>query len=383
MPWKETGPLSERQRLIADYASGMFSKSELAERYSVSRKSVDKWIKRYDVEGDAGLAERSRRPRRTPGKTAADIEQQIVDYRKRYPHRGPKKIIAALKRDSPEVAWPAASTAGDILERHGLIEDRRRRRAQLHPLGSRPTPATEPGDRITVDFKGQFRMTNGQYCYPLTIVDAYSRFILACEALSATEYQTTRRVFERVFREYGMPLRILSDNGTPFASTGLARLSQLNVWWIRLGLVVERIWPGRPDQNGSHERMHLELKQRTTRPPADNLASQQVVFDHFVGEYNVDRPHEGLGQKTPASIYVPPNRTYPEVLPAILYPGHFVTRLADHKGMISWRGEKVFLSEPLAGERLGFEEFDDGRWSIYFGSQVIGRFDERTRKVYG
>jgi hypothetical protein len=217
----------------------------------------------------------------------------------------------------------------------------------------------------------------------LTIVDAFSHFILACEALPSTEFALTRAVFERVFREYGLPLRLLTDNGSPFASTGLARLSQLNVWWMRLGILVERIWPGRPDQNGSHERMHRELKRETTLPPQPTMAKQQKAFNRFIKDYNVVRPHEALGQTTPASHYSPSVRPFPRKMQPLEYPGHFERRKADHKGMISWRGKKIFLASPLAGQDLGLEEVDDGLWSIHFASSVIGRLDDRSSEVHG
>lgn len=378
MPWKETGPMSERQRLLRDYLSGVFRKSELARRYGVSRKIVHKWIKRFEEHGEAGLQDLSRKPLTSPTATSLEIVERILAFRVRYPHRGPKKLVVML-----ESIWPAPSTVGDILRRNDMIELPRRGRSGLHPLSTPPQVVAGPSERTTADFKGQFLLRNGQYCYPLTIVDAFSHLLLACEALPSTEYELTRRVFERVFREYGLPARILTDNGTPFASTGLARLSQLNVWWMRLGILVERIWPGRPDQNGSHERMHRELKRETTRPPADTMAGQQKVFTRFIEDYNLVRPHEALGQTTPATHFAPSSRPFPKKIQPLEYPGHYETRKADHKGMISWRGKKLFLASPLAGEILGFEEVDDGLWSIHFASSIIGRFDDKTSEVHG
>lgn len=383
MPWKETGPVIERHSLLRDHLSGVFSKAELARRYGVSRKSVHKWIKRFEALGAAGLQDVSRKPRTSPRQISPAVVKKILALRRRHPHRGPKKLVVILERQYPGTIWPAPSTVGDILRRNGMIEERPHRRAGMHPLSTAPLAVTGASQRTTADFKGQFRLRSGQYCYPLTIVDAFSHFILACEALPSTEYELTRAVFERVFREYGLPLRLLTDNGSPFASTGLGRLSQLNVWWMRLGIVVERIWPGRPDQNGSHERMHRELKRETTRPPEATLAAQQKVFNRFTEDYNVVRPHEALGQRTPASHFSPSARSFPKKLQPLEYPGHFETRKADHKGMISWRGRKIFLASPLAGQDLGFEEVDEGLWCIHFASSVIGRFDERTSEVHG
>jgi putative transposase len=383
MPWKETGPMFERHRFISDYLSKCFSMSELARRYGVSRKTLYKWLARFRKSGAEGLSDHSRRPMNSPSRTSAAVENAIVAYRRRKPDRGPKKIVARLAERKPEVDWPAPSTAGDILRRRGLVASGSHRRSGLHPLPSAPERATESGDLDTTDFKGQFRMGNGQYCYPLTIVESFSRYILACDALPSTEYEPVRKVFERVFRTYGLPRRIRSDNGSPFASTGLGRLSRLALWWIRLGITVERIMPGRPDQNGAHERMHRELKRETTRPAAMDLRAQQLLFNRFIDDYNNERPHEALGQKRPATQFVSSPRPYPSKLPPLVYPAHYETRKADHKGMISWRCRKLFLSSALAGEPLGLTEIDDGIWSIFYAHALIGRFDERNWKVYG
>lgn len=383
MPWKETGPVFERHRFIAEYLSGYFTVSELAERYGVSRRTLYKWLARYEEAGAEGLADRSRRPSHSPCTTPDEVVRELVAYRKRMPTRGPKKIVARLAELQPETNWPAASTAGDILRKHGLVASRPARRAALHPRPTERTPAEASSDLMTIDFKGQFRLGNGQYCYPLTIVDAFSRYILACDGLTSTAHDSARRVFERVFRTYGLPRRILSDNGSPFASTGLAGLSRLALWWGRLDIEVQRTSPGHPEQNGAHERMHRTMKQETTRPPASSFAAQQRVFDRFRDDYNNERPHEGLGQKRPVTLFVPSPRPYPSKLPPLNYPGHYETRKADHGGLISWKGEKLFLSSTLAGEHLGLEQIDDHVWSIYYGSVLLARFDERERKIYG
>lgn len=382
MPWKETGPVLERTRFIEDYLSGFFTITELATRYGVSRRTLHKWLARHDVDGSKGLVDRPRKPLHSPQQTDQDVVAEIVAFRKRFPFMGPRKIIARLTELHPRLEWPAASTAGDILRRADLVTQRRRRNPPAHPLRARAVPVA-PHDLMTVDYKGQFLLGNHQYCYPLTIVDHVSRYLLACDAFLSTEQAHTRRVFERVFREHGLPRAILSDNGSPFGSPGLARLSRLSLWWIRLGINVERIVPGHPEQNGAHERMHRTLKAQTTRPPESTLKRQQVRFDRFIDEYNNERPHEALGQKRPATLYTPSPRPYPESLPPIEYPGHLEIRKVDDRGAIRWKNEKLFLSHTLLGEMVGLEEVDDGVWSLYYSSVLLARFDERDRRFYG
>jgi len=383
MPWKEAGPMLERTRFIEDYLTGFFTISELAVRYGVSRRTLHKWLARHDVDGSNGLADRSRAPQHSPQRTSADQCAQVVAFRKRFPFMGPRKIIARLSELHPEIAWPAASTVGDILRRADLVQPRRRRNPPAHPLRARTTPANAPNDLMTIDYKGQFRLRNHRYFYPLTIVDHVTRFILACDAFGSTEQGHTRRSFERVFRTYGLPRAILSDNGSPFGSPGLARLSRLSLWWIRLGIAVERIVPGHPEQNGAHERMHRTLKAETTRPPESTLDRQQARFDRFVHHYNNERPHEALGQKRPVTLYSPSPRAYPESLPPIEYDGHLELRKVDDRGTIKWKNEKLFLSHTLDGETVGLEEIDDGVWSLFYGPTLLARFDERERKFYG
>lgn len=382
MPWKETGRVSERIHFIEDYLSGCYTITELAARYFVSRKTLYKWLARHDREGRGGLEDRSRAPAECPHRTADAVEESIVAFRRRFPFMGPKKIIARLTELEPLVTWPAPSTAGDILSRRGLTEHGKRRAHPIYP-SRMPSKPTAPNDVMTIDFKGQFRLGNHEYCYPLTIVDGFSRYILACDALTSTGYEGARRVMQRVFREFGLPNRILSDNGSPFASAGLGHLSRLSLWWVRLGIGIERIVPGNPQQNGSHERMHKTLKEQTTRPPAVDAKGQQRKFDTFVREFNHERPHESLGQRRPATIYTPSPRPYPEWVPRLAYPGHMETRIVTDNGMITWKNHLVFASHTLARQKLGFEEIDDGIWSVYLGTVLIARFDERDRRFYG
>lgn len=235
---------------------------------------------------------------------------------------------------------------------------------------------------MTADYKGQFLLGDHRYCYPLTIVDNVSRYLLACDAFHSNEYEHTRDVFERVFRQHRLPRAILSDNGSPFGSPGLARLSRLSLWSIRLGINVERIVPGHPEQNGAHERMHRTLKAQTTGPPESTLDRQQGRFDRFLEEYNNERPHEALSQKRPATMYKSSPRPYPGSLPALQYPGHLEIRKVDDRGTIKWKNERLFLSHTLLGERVGLEEIGEGTWSLYYSSVLLARFNERERRFY-
>lgn len=383
MPWKETGPVHERMQFIEAYLTGFYTITELAARYGISRRIAHKWLSRHDRNGAAGLQDRSRAPINIPHRTTDDIVAEVVSFRRRFPHMGPRKIAVRLAELHPEIEWPAPSTIGDILQRADLVSPRRRRNPPAHPLRARAV-ATAPNDLMTVDYKGEFLLGNHQYCYPLTIVDHVSRFLLACIAFASTQYEHTRPAFERVFREFGLPLAILSDNGSPFGSPGLARLSRLSLWWIRLGISVERIVPGHPEQNGAHERMHRTLKAETTRPPESTFERQQQRFDQFRQHFNNERPHEALGQKRPASLYVPSPRPYPQRLPPLEYPGHLLTRKVDHSGLIRWKNDaRLFLSHTLHGETVGLEEIDDGVWSLYYGTVLLARFDEREKRFYG
>ena len=382
MPWEVTGPVHERERFIDAYLTGLYSITTLAARFGVSRQKLHKWLARHNAEGMKGLVDRSRAPHRNPQRTTDAIADQIIAFRRRFPHMGPRKIIARLIELQPSVEWPAPSTAGDILRRANLVTAPERRNPPAHPLRSRSVPA-EPNDLMTTDYKGHFLLGNHRYCYPLTIADYASRFMFACDGFDSNEYPHTRRTFERVFREFGLPRAILSDNGSPCGSPGLARLSRLSLWWIRLGIAVERIVPGHPEQNGAHERMHRTLKAETARPPQSTMERQQRSFDEFRRIYNEERPHEALGQRRPAAIYRPSKRQYPESLPPIEYAGHLEKRTISFNGMMRWKDEPIFTSKTLAGEVVGLEEIDDGVWSLYFGTVLLARFDEREMRLYG
>jgi transposase InsO family protein len=354
--------------------------TELAAAYGISRKTGYTWVGRAATGGLSALRDHSRRPLTQPTATDPALVQAVVAVRRRHPQWGAKKLLALVRRDDPDAAWPSRSTVCDLLRRDGLIVPRPRR-ARVPHGGHVLRPITGPHDTWTTDFKGEFRTGDRRYCYPLTLRDGFSRYVLRCDALLSRSYALTRRGFERSFAEFGLPVRIRSDNGGPFAGPGLGRLSRLNVWWMRLGIIPERIGLGRPEQNGSHEQFHRVLKAETTRPPAASAAGQQRRFRAFCREYNDVRPHESLQDQPPAWHYQPSVRALPTRLPPFVYPGHMEVRRVSRAGCISWRGTPIFLSEVLDGEQVALEEVDDGRWTLSFASVVLGRFDERTRTV--
>lgn len=380
MPWSETTAMDERRRFVTNHLFDGFSIAQLCAIYGVSRPTGYKWVGRFRRFGEGGLADRSRRPLRCPTATSAELVAEIVAARRAHPHWGPKKLIAVLRGRFPQFSWPAVSTAGGILKRHGLVPPRPRRRSVDHP-GYHPVSVTEPNQLWTSDFKGEFRMGNSQYCYPLTVADRYSRYVLACEALDSTAYAPARKRFERLFERYGLPDAILTDNGVPFASPGMGRLSRMSVWWIRLGITPLTIQPAKPQQNGAHERMHRTLKQQTARPPRANRQAQQKAFDRFRLEYNRERPHEALGQTPPERHYRSSARSFPSRLPEPQYPGHFEVRRVDEKGSIRWKSNRLYLTLALAGEDVALEESDDQVWAIFFGPRLLGRFDQWSQTL--
>jgi putative transposase len=380
MPWQERSPMDERVQFISDYQRQLFTMTELCDRFGVSRKTGYKWLARYAASGAAGLATRSSRPLHSPQTTERAVTAAIVALRRRYPTWGGKKIVASLREREPTWALPAVSTANDILKRAGLVAARRRRRPLGHP-GYQARVVTAPNAVWTADFKGQFRTADAQVCYPLTVCDAWSRFLIRCQGLRAPTTAETIAVFRRAFAEFGLPECIRTDNGEPFAAPSLGRLSRLSVWWIRLGIRPELIAPASPQQNGAHERMHRTLKAETTRPPARHLRAQQQRFTAFRRRYNRERPHEALGQRPPARLYTPSVRPLPRQLEPISYPGHYEVRHVSRPGVMSWSGRSLVVSTVLIGEVVGLEPIDDGEWDLHFGPIRLGRFDERRRHI--
>ena len=380
MPWQERSPMDLRLQFVREWESGAWTMTELCADYRISRKTGYKWVGRHEASGRAGLADQSRRPHHNPRATAKELVAQLIALRQRHPRWGAPKLLTVAAREQPEAAWPKRSTLCDLLKREGLVTARRR--MQRLAGAARPlAPVTAPNQTWTVDFKGRFLTGDGRYCYPLTLRDAFSRFVLRCDALLGGTSAATRQRLERAFAAYGLPERIRSDNGVPFASAGLGRLSPLSVWWMRLGIEPERIAPGRPDQNGSHEQFHAVLKAETTRPAAGDARAQQRRFIRFCREYNYDRPHAALAYDVPASIYRPSPRSLPTRLPPVEYPGHVEVRRVSCIGQVSWQGDPLFLSLALVGEDVAFEEVDDGLWTIRLGSVAIGRYDSRRRKL--
>ena len=380
MPWRETSPMQQRLEFVHEYQTGLFTMTELAAQYGISRKTGYKWLAEYDARGILGLQDRSRRPQVSPQATDPAVAEALLALRRRHPRWGPKKLLAVAARRDPGITWPARSTVARLLHRRGLIAPRRARRPAVAHLWRR-APSTRANEVWTVDFKGEFLTGDRCYCYPLTLRDAFSRFVLRCDALTAHTRAVTRPRLERAFAEYGLPDRIRSDNGPPFGGPGLGGLSTLAVWWIRLGIIPERIDPGCPEQNGAHEQFHSVLKAETARPPAASASAQQRRFSRFCREYNHERPHEALGQTLPAEHYQPSPRPLPTRLPALDYPGHAEIRRVDQIGYVSWR-RPLYVSAALAGEPVAFEEVDDGIWTVTFASIILGRFDERQHTIY-
>ena len=382
MPWSVSSPMSRRLEFVEDAARGLYSMTELCARYAISRRVGYKWLSRFEADGPDGLVDQRRVARSHPHRMPDDVAARLVACRKAHPTWGPRKLLAYLERRQPCTAWPAASSVGALLKREGLVRARRRRPSPGHP-GPPTAPMDAPNATWTADFKGQFRTQDGLYCYPLTVCDGYSRYLLACRGLPSVETAGARPVFERLFREHGLPTRIRSDNGVPFATSALGRLSALSAWWIKLGITPELTEPSSPQQNGQHERMHRTLKTEATKPARASLRAQQRRFDAFQREYNTERPHEALGNATPAEHYAPSSRPYPRRLADPEYPGHFQVRYVSRNGGVRWHNQWVNVSHVLAEEYVGLEEVADGIWSVYFGPVLLGRFDERDLRIHG
>jgi transposase InsO family protein len=377
----ETNAKEQRRSFVRDYGSGQWSMSELCQRYGITRPTGYKWLERYGESGDEGLEESSRAPRTCPHQTAPAIERQILALRAEYGW-GAKKLLQVLGRRYPDVAWPARSTVNAILDRHGKLCRHRRRRRWSHP-GAAALKTQRPNQVWPADFKGQFKTLDGKYCFPLTVTDHYSRKLLACRGLPSVRTDGAKPVFLRLFREVGLPEAIRTDNGVPFASTGIHGLCELNVWWMKLGIVHQRIRPSSPQENGQHERMHQDLKREATRPPAANLATQQRKLEKFRRRYNEERPHDGLDGAVPEERWTPSPRPYPERLPEPQYPSHFEIRRVSAAGTFRLKAKQPFLSNALASEYIGLEEVGDGVWSIVYYETLLGRIDERSRTITG
>jgi putative transposase len=379
MVWRETGIMDERVRFVADWLADEQTMSGLCAAYGISRKTGYKWLGRYRDLGPEGLHDLPRAPLNHGRATALDLVERIVAAKETHPLWGPKKIMARLKRTAPELIWPSASTAGAILKRHGLVSARKR--ARLRACGNGPWPQAEGPNAVwTGDHKGWFRTRDGWRCEPLTVMDASSRYLLALEATGSTADEEAWPVFERLFEEHGLPDRFRSDNGSPFASAGITGLTPLSVRFIKLGIALERIAPGKPQQNGRHERFHRTMLPLAEAPQADKTAQGQA-FDAFRRSYNEERPHEALAMDTPAQHYRRSQRVMPRSLPEPDYPAEAAVRRVRHNGEIRWNGGFIYVSNTLAGEAVAATENEDGDWALSFHAHPLGILDTRRMKL--
>lgn len=379
MPWRTSTVEKERARFVLEAELSDLSHTELCRRYNISRPTGYEWLQRYGAEGLDGLKDRSHRPHSCAHATAAPIVARVLQIRDKRGW-GARKIHKKLVDDPAIEVAPSIDTITRILAREGRITPGKPRRRRDHP--GPPVPILpEPNGTWTADFKGEFRTLDGRLCYPLTVQDGYSRFLLDCRAMLSIDQQATMRRFRHLFHEFGLPRRIRTDNGHPFASTALGRLSKLSVWWISLGIVPELIEPGKPQQNGRHERMHRTLKEETTRPPKADIRTQQSYFNQFRRVYNRDRPHEALNMETPATLYVPSPRPFTTRPEPIEYPDHFEIRRVSGDCTLRWRGKKVFVSSTLKQHLVGLEQIAEDVWSVFFGPVHLGWLDEADYRI--
>lgn len=381
MPWKETCAMDLKMQFIADWLRGEHNVSDLSRGYGISRKTAYKWIRRYQSEGAAGLQERSRAPLHCTHAVPEDIADQIVATKKLHLSFGPKKVMDRLREEQPEIVWPADSTAGEVLKAAGLVKKRRYRR----PYPADPQPfelGNSNNDLWSVDYKGQYRTAGGGWCYPLTLTDNASRYLLGCHGVNATDYAQAKAVFEWVFREYGLPEGILSDNGSPFASRAAGGLTRLSKWWVDLGVRVHRTKPGTPTQNARHERMHGSLNRAIGgRMQGAGFLQQQSTLQAFRDEFNEQRSHEALGRKTPASVYQPSRRDYSPVLRPIEYELDQKVRSVRHNGEIKCQGHLIYLSELLARHRVGLREVENDRLEVRYSFHLLGHINLKTARL--
>jgi len=374
--------MDQRSEFVAAHSSGLYSVTGLCDRFGISRKTGHKWIKRNQEQGAPGLLDASRARLSQQRKTSESVIASIVDFRKKHPKWGARKILVSMvnkKLLSADLA-PSASTVTRILKGAGLVTARRRRNKSPHP-GACPLVADAPNQVWSIDYKGQFQLADGTMSYPLTIEDAATRQLILCRHMPAISWIEATKAMTEVFKTCGMPLAMRSDNGAPFCSNAVAGISQLSKWWMRLGIRHDRIRPSSPQENGRHERMHRTLKSEATRPMASNGKQQQERFDAFQEEYNNERPHEALGYKVPGSLWHPSSRQFPEELPEISYPVHMLARRVRSSGEIKFQGHLIFVSEVLIKEWVALEETDEDIWAVYFGTLLLGKIDPKTKKL--
>jgi putative transposase len=378
MPWQECNLMDERLKFVARLLDGE-KMAPLCREFGVSRKTGYKILGRYNSCGLQGLTDRSRRPYRQANQLPIQVETRIVQLKQDRPTWGAPKIRERLARLYPDIHTPAISTVHAVLDRHGLVQRRGRRRNKAK--GTALSLPDQPNDLWCADYKGEFMLTDRRYCYPLTITDFASRYLFACEALSTTKEDYAFPVFEAAFKEFGLPRAIRTDNGVPFASpNALFGLSKLSVWWLRLGVEIERIKPGHPQQNGRHERMHLTLKLETTKPAGNNFLQQQARFDDFIDCYNNERPHQALNMHCPAELYTPSTRPY-SGLPDLEYPFHDKTVTVTTCGRICFDRQKINLSVVFAGQKVGIKQVTNRIWLVTFMDYDLGYFDDETCRL--
>ena len=374
MPWLETAPMEQRERFVRDWQLGLYTMTELGARYAISRKTGYQWLERFDEGGRQALGDRSRAPHHCPHRISDEMARLICDARRQLPVGDRKNSCSGWRRGIPPSTCRRSAPGGSPGSQGP--GEKTAPPTHVHTSGRRAGDDEHPNDLWTADFKGQFRTGDGIYCYPLTVADQHTRYLLGCQGLLSTNGTGVRPIFDRLFRTYGLPRAIRTDNGVPFATVAIHGLSALNVWWLRLGIQHQRILPAHPEQNGAHERMHKTLKAEAIRPARSRLAMQQRAFNRFRNEYNHERPHQSLRGRTPGSLYRSSARTYTGELPPFEYPGHFLVKHVTNAGTFRFKKRVLFIANGLIHHRVGLE-IHDGIWSIYFCRVLIGRLDER------
>lgn len=380
MPWKETHVMDLKIKMINDWLSNNYNPTQLAKGYGVSRKTIYKWINRYKHNPQSGLADRSRAPHSNPNAVPDEVKRAIIATKLKYPHLGPKKVMNHLRRHFPNQYWPANSTADKILLQTGLVKTRRRK-PRVAP-SVLPFLSCDTANSVwSADYKGDFLLGDRTRCYPLTVSDNFSRYMLACQGLKSTNHSQAQAVFQELFGSYGLPKAIRTDNGAPFASTAFGGLSRLSAWWVRLGIRPERIEKAKPNQNGRHERMHRSLKEGAINPARYSLKTQQRAFDQYRQEYNDIRSHEALNGKVPADVYQSSVYEMPSKLPIVQYDTDFTVRQVKRNGVFKWQGKEMYISQVLAEQPVGLKQISENRWSIYYSFYQLGYWNQRKQRL--